>query len=120
MFLDLNSRIYVWDEDMWNAKGRYKDAYDDEEATWVKEDDKYIVRILAVGLLILVSTLMHSYFYWFRKLKLKTLSLYQSNLWSQHVIRHPFLLVFLPSWILKLALLLVLLNLQAKLNSWLC
>ncbi|KAG6904291.1 hypothetical protein DXG01_011149, partial [Tephrocybe rancida] len=43
-----NSRIFTWEEDMWNIKGRFEDAIqDDDDVSWVKENNKYIIRILA-------------------------------------------------------------------------
>ncbi|KAG6904124.1 hypothetical protein DXG01_012429, partial [Tephrocybe rancida] len=43
-----NSCIFTWEEDMWNIKGRFEDAIqDDDDVSWVKENNKYIIRILA-------------------------------------------------------------------------
>ncbi|KAG6912827.1 hypothetical protein DXG01_011734, partial [Tephrocybe rancida] len=43
-----NSRIFTWEEDMWNIKGRFEDAIqDDDDVPWVKENNKYIIRLLA-------------------------------------------------------------------------
>ncbi|KAG6854300.1 hypothetical protein H0H87_007863, partial [Tephrocybe sp. NHM501043] len=39
-----NSHIFTWEEDMWNIKGRFEDAIqDDDDAPWVKENNKYII-----------------------------------------------------------------------------
>ncbi|KAG6813279.1 hypothetical protein H0H87_009304, partial [Tephrocybe sp. NHM501043] len=35
-----NSHIFTWEEDMWNIKGRFEDAIqDDDDAPWVKENN---------------------------------------------------------------------------------
>jgi hypothetical protein len=49
-FLGLNPRIFVYEEDLWNIKGRYSTAIKDEEpVTWDFINGEYILPISVVG-----------------------------------------------------------------------
>ena len=47
--LELNQRIFVYDDDEWMIKGRYETAVEDnEDLTWTYENGQDLVRILIV------------------------------------------------------------------------
>ena len=57
-FLELNQRIFVYDDDQWMIKVRYQMALeDDEDITWTYENGQDLARILIVSSLLFISTL---------------------------------------------------------------
>jgi len=45
-----NHRIFILEDDIWDVKGRFEDALeDDEDATWSLKDGKKILEILVVS-----------------------------------------------------------------------
>lgn len=50
IFLELNSRIFVYEDDTWAIKGRYDNALeDDEDVAWTFDDGHDILRLLVVS-----------------------------------------------------------------------
>ena len=50
IFLDENRRVFLYEDSVWNIKGRYETAMeDDEPALWVHEDGVDLLRILVVS-----------------------------------------------------------------------
>ena len=48
--LELNSRIFVYEDDTWAVKGRYENALeDDDEVMWTFDDGHDILRLLIVS-----------------------------------------------------------------------
>jgi hypothetical protein len=52
-YLDENRRIFLYENSVWNIKGRYETAMeDDDEAMWMEHDGDDVMRILVVSLLL--------------------------------------------------------------------
>jgi hypothetical protein len=49
--LSIESRLFTFDEGLWNIRGRYEKACeDDEELVWSNVDGEHVTRILIVSL----------------------------------------------------------------------
>jgi hypothetical protein len=50
-FLSVENRVFTFEEGLWNIRGRYEKACeDDEELVWSNDNGEYVTHILAVSL----------------------------------------------------------------------
>jgi hypothetical protein len=70
--MNVENRVFTFEEGLWNIRGRYEKACEeDEELVWSKVDDEYVTHILIVSL----SLYIFSFYDVFSRTHLATSSL---------------------------------------------
>lgn len=49
--MSIENRVFTFEEGLWNIRGRYEKACEEnEELVWMKDDEEYVTHILIVSL----------------------------------------------------------------------